>query len=131
MTTTTGPGQAAQNAARRRGITLPPEAANEIAAAVLDHSDGLDFASQRIDRHQWSNPDTRENLRRKLRRDLALQLADGGVVAAGPFTENLTYLKGWMPGGDRQEVPAHLAENGDAPWDYVEVKVSVPIRTFE
>lgn len=121
------PAQAAARAAAHYGVTLPDNVAADVAAAVLDCSDAKVGLRQTAHRDQWAQADFRERLRSRMRRQVFIEAADKGFLPVALPTETLRYLT-WVPGGDDVEVPASVAESGDAAFETVEVSLSMRAR---
>jgi hypothetical protein len=121
------PAQAAARAAANYGVTMYDEVAKAVAAAVLDYSDTKVGYRQPAHRDQWAQADYREHVRTGMRRQLFIEAADKGLIPVELPKETLRYLT-WVPGGEDVEVPANLAESGDAAWENLEVRLSMRVR---
>lgn len=92
---------------------------------------------QIIGRDMWQNTDYRQHLLRSMRIDMFARLVDAGDgwMQASVPVETLRYLPpgyfhfaSFNEGGPALEVPAHLAEAGEASWEAVEVSLSMRIK---
>lgn len=89
--------------------------------------------TQQADRHMWDDPGFRQDFRAEMRRRLFIDAADTDCLPDAQPVESRAYLPPghWMPGSKAPEVPAELAESGDAPWESVRVTLSMRVRRMD
>lgn len=85
-----------------------------------------------LERDIWKDPDVRQNTRHGMRLQLFAALAEYGDpwMQDGLPVEARRYLPVgyFMPDATLPDVPAEQAESGDAPWETIELTLSMPVR---
>ncbi|GHE32373.1 hypothetical protein GCM10017673_39120 [Streptosporangium violaceochromogenes] len=139
--------QAAARAAREHGVSLSPDTAEHIAAAVLEAHDTTYEVRQLVPRETWQHLDYRRHIQRDLRRSLLQELADSNLLPVTLPTESLRYLphgwwstvssqyspgaapgRVWLDSFEGTEVPAEHRDQGAVDWETVVVTLKAPAR---
>lgn len=98
---------AAQMAAERYGINLGPRAAAQVARAVLECADDEYRVTGYIAR-EIEGPGALGELRKRLRRQAAIEVADAGLLPTA--------------------LPRELIRRPLQPWELTEMRLIVPVR---
>ena len=100
------PADAARDLALRQGFDLSPAAAKAVAEAVLECADGEHRVSMEVAGEFW--PDAGDRVRERLRRTLAIELADRELLPTA--------------------LPREVVTRPANPWELVKVELVVPVR---
>jgi hypothetical protein len=101
--------RAVQDVAARYGISLPDHMAAAIARAVLECADDEHRVTCGVTPSIWERPDAKAAVTANLKRRMAVELADAGMLPTALPREVVTH-----PGG--------------YPWEEIKVELVVPVR---